>query len=67
MCNNNVQVLRRCTVSALSVCQEGRDDDDPALPHTHAQETLVHAFDDVALTQVGVVGRIPRMAKAGTT
>lgn len=56
-----------CTGTSLSVCQEGWDDDDPPLPHTHAQETLVHAFDDVTLTQVGVVGRIPRMTKGGTT
>lgn len=50
-------------MAALSVCQEGWDDDDPSLSHTHAQETLIHAFDDVTLTQVGVVGRIPRTTK----
>lgn len=52
-----------CTGTSLSVCQEGWDDDEPPLPHTHAQETLVHAFDEVTLTQVGVVGRIPRVTK----
>lgn len=46
-------------MAALPVGQEGGDDDDPPLPHTHAQQTLVHAFDDVPLAQVGVVGGVP--------
>lgn len=47
----------------LSVRQEGRDEDGPSLADTHAQETLVHPFDEVALSQVGVIGRIPRVTE----
>lgn len=53
------------TRAILSVRQEGWDDDDPCLPDTRAQKTLIHAFNEVTLPQVGVIGRIPRVTKGG--
>lgn len=51
------------TVAILSVCQEGWDDNEASFPNTHAQKTLVHAFNEVTLAQVGVIGGIPRVTK----
>lgn len=53
------------TRAILSIRQEGWDDDDPCLPDTHAQKTLIHAFNDVPLPQVGVIGRILQVTKGG--
>lgn len=51
------------TVAILSVCQEGWDDNEASFPNTHTQKTLVHAFNEVTLAQVGVIGGIPRVTK----
>lgn len=51
------------TRAILSICQEGWDDNDPSLPDTHPQKSLIHAFDEVALSHVGVIGHIPRVTK----
>ena len=46
--------------------RKGGDDDDPSLSNTHAQETLVHTSDEVALSQVGVIGCIPQVTESNT-
>lgn len=43
------------------------DGDGALLSHAHADQTLVHAGDDVAPTHVGVVGAIARVAACETT
>ena len=53
-------------MAVLSIRQERWDDDDASLSNTHAQKTFVHAFDEVALPQVGVIGFIPRVTRLNT-
>lgn len=43
------------TIAFLPISQEGRDDDLPFLPRAHAQQPLVHAFDQPTRADVGVV------------
>ena len=43
------------------------DDDPPGLAHTHVKESLVHAGDDVAHANVGVVGGVPLVAADSLT
>lgn len=47
------------TRAVHSVGQEGRHDDVSLLAHTHAQQALLHALDEVTLSQVGVVRCVP--------
>lgn len=54
--------IRVSTVAILSVSQEGWDDDEAPLSHAHAQQTLLHALYEVALSHVGVIGHIPGIA-----
>lgn len=50
------------TCSVLAVSQVGGDDHPPPLPHADPLQALVHAGDDVALPDVGVVGVISGVA-----
>lgn len=50
------------TCSVLAVGQVGGDDHPPPLPYADPLQALVHAGDDVALPDVGVVGVISGVA-----
>ena len=55
------------TGSLFAVGEVWRDDDPPGLAHTHVEEPLVHAGDDVAHADVGVVGGVPLVAAHSLT
>lgn len=50
------------TIAFLPISQEGRDDDLPFLSRAHAQQPLVHAFDQPTRADVGVISASPAVA-----
>lgn len=54
------------TCAFLPVRKMWGDGDGASLPDAHADQTLVHAADDVASAHVGVVGAIARVAAPRT-
>lgn len=54
------------TCSILPICQVWGDDDPPLLSNADTLQALVHARDDVALPDVGVVGVVTGVTAART-
>lgn len=54
--------LSALTIAFLAIGQERRDDDLPSLSRTHAQQPLIHALDQPAGADVGVISAAPTIA-----
>lgn len=50
------------TISSISVAQERGDGDGPSLPHAHAQQPFIHAWNQPADSNVGVIGLLASVA-----